>query len=66
MRYAVVTETWPPEINGVAMTLGRLYMRFGLADHLTTGVRRLLSGLVEVAQTSCDEQLGFNWVECVN
>jgi len=24
LRLALVTETWPPEINGVAMTLGRL------------------------------------------
>ena len=24
LRVAVVTETYPPEVNGVAMTLGRL------------------------------------------
>ncbi|MHB1360875.1 MAG: glycosyltransferase family 1 protein, partial [Rhodocyclaceae bacterium] len=24
MRVALVTETYPPEVNGVAMTLGRL------------------------------------------
>ena len=24
MRYAVVTETWPPEINGVALTVQAL------------------------------------------
>ncbi|HWV17938.1 MAG TPA: hypothetical protein VNZ68_05110, partial [Rhodocyclaceae bacterium] len=24
LRIAIVTETYPPEINGVAMTLGRL------------------------------------------
>ena len=30
MRLAVVTETWPPEVNGVAMTLSRLVK--GLCD----------------------------------
>ena len=24
LRIAVVTETWPPEVNGVALTLSRL------------------------------------------
>ena len=28
LRLAVVTETWPPEVNGVALTVQQLVQRF--------------------------------------
>ena len=30
LRIAVVTETWPPEVNGVAVTLAKLVHHLGL------------------------------------
>ena len=33
LRVAVVTETYPPEINGVAMTLGRMVTALQARDH---------------------------------
>ena len=33
MRIAVVTETWPPEINGVALTLSRLVQGLSARHH---------------------------------
>ncbi len=33
LRIAVVTETYPPEINGVAMTLGRMVSALQARDH---------------------------------
>ncbi|MEY3613768.1 MAG: GDP-mannose-dependent alpha-mannosyltransferase [Pseudomonadota bacterium] len=33
LRIAVVTETWPPEVNGVAMTLSRLIQELSLRQH---------------------------------
>jgi glycosyltransferase involved in cell wall biosynthesis len=39
LRIAVVTETWPPEVNGVAMTLARLVEGLRLRDHALQLVR---------------------------
>jgi glycosyltransferase involved in cell wall biosynthesis len=33
LRVAVVTETWPPEINGVAVTLSKLIHHLGTRQH---------------------------------
>ena len=33
LRIAVVTETWPPEVNGVAMTLSKLIQHLGHRHH---------------------------------
>ncbi|MFP5411012.1 MAG: glycosyltransferase family 1 protein, partial [Gammaproteobacteria bacterium] len=33
LRIAVVTETYPPEVNGVAMTLGRLVDGLQVRNH---------------------------------
>ena len=33
MRIAVVTETWPPEVNGVAVTLAMLVQNLSLRNH---------------------------------
>ena len=39
LRVAIVTETYPPEINGVAMTIGRLVAGLQLRDHQVQLVR---------------------------
>lgn len=39
LRLALVTETWPPEINGVAMTLGRLVESVRRRGHMIEVVR---------------------------
>jgi glycosyltransferase involved in cell wall biosynthesis len=39
MRIAVVTETYPPEVNGVAMTLGRLVEGLQVRNHQVQLVR---------------------------
>lgn len=39
MRLALVTETYPPEVNGVAMTLGRLTAGLRAAGHAVRVVR---------------------------
>ena len=33
LRIAVVTETWPPEVNGVAVTLAKLVQGLSLRNH---------------------------------
>ena len=33
LRIAVVTETWPPEVNGVAVTLAKLVQGLCLKNH---------------------------------
>ena len=33
LRIAVVTETWPPEVNGVAMTLAKLVQGLSHRNH---------------------------------
>jgi hypothetical protein len=44
MRIALVTETYPPEVNGVAMTLGRLADGLRRRGHDLHLVRRASSG----------------------
>jgi glycosyltransferase involved in cell wall biosynthesis len=39
LRISLVTETWPPEINGVAMTLGRLVDGLAARGHRVEVVR---------------------------
>lgn len=39
LRIAVVTETYPPEVNGVAMTLGRLVNGLQLRNHQVQLIR---------------------------
>lgn len=39
LRVAVVTETWPPEVNGVAMTLSKLIHHLGKRHHTIQLIR---------------------------
>jgi glycosyltransferase involved in cell wall biosynthesis len=39
LRVAVVTETWPPEINGVAVTLSKLIQHLGTRQHTIQLIR---------------------------
>ncbi len=39
LRIAVVTETWPPEVNGVAVTLSKLIQHLGLRHHTIQLIR---------------------------
>jgi glycosyltransferase involved in cell wall biosynthesis len=39
LRIAVVTETWPPEVNGVAVTLSKLIHQFSLKNHTIQLIR---------------------------
>ena len=39
LRIAVVTETWPPEVNGVALTLSRLVQELSLRQHTIQLIR---------------------------
>lgn len=39
LRLAVVTETWPPEVNGVAMTLSRLIQQLAERGHTIQLIR---------------------------
>jgi glycosyltransferase involved in cell wall biosynthesis len=39
MRIAVVTETWPPEVNGVALTLSKLIHQLSLRQHTIQLIR---------------------------
>jgi glycosyltransferase involved in cell wall biosynthesis len=39
LRIAVVTETWPPEVNGVAMTLSKLIHHLGQRQHTIQLIR---------------------------
>ena len=47
MRIAVVTETWPPEVNGVAVTLAKLVQGLCLRNHDVQ--------LIRPRQTSVDQ-----------
>lgn len=39
LRIAVVTETWPPEVNGVALTLSRLVQQLSQRNHTIQLIR---------------------------
>lgn len=50
MRYAIVTETWPPEVNGVALTVESLVLGLRARGHAVSLVRpRQSSGQVAQA-----------------
>jgi glycosyltransferase involved in cell wall biosynthesis len=51
LRLAVVTETWPPEVNGVALTLARLVKGLCAAGHAVQLVRPRQTA---TDQASCD------------
>ena len=52
LRIALVTETYPPEINGVAMTLGRLTAALRACGHMVDVVRpRQLADTADTADT---------------
>lgn len=39
LRIAVITETWPPEVNGVAVTLSKLVHQLSLKNHTIQLIR---------------------------
>jgi len=51
MRIAFVTETWPPEINGVAITLHRLAVALQERGHAIQVVRPRQSSSAELGQS---------------
>ncbi len=58
LRIAVVTETWPPEVNGVALTLAKLVRQLIARQHSVQLVRpRQESAEVPIAQRSLSELL---------
>jgi glycosyltransferase involved in cell wall biosynthesis len=58
MRIAVVTETWPPEVNGVAVTLARLVQGLTRRGHSIQLIRpRQERGEVAVADQRLSEML---------
>lgn len=52
LRIACVTETWPPEVNGVAMTIACLVQSLRSRHHVVQVVRPRQPG--DVGQTSAD------------
>ena len=52
LRIACVTETWPPEVNGVAMTIARLVQSLRSRHHTVQVVRPRQAG--DVGATSAD------------
>jgi glycosyltransferase involved in cell wall biosynthesis len=58
MRVAVVTETYPPEINGVAMTISRMVAGLQQCDHQVQLIRpRQNSGDFAASQSNFEEVL---------
>ena len=56
LRIAVVTETWPPEVNGVALTLSRLVQQLSQRNHTIQ--------LIRPRQDKNDQQAsGAGWSE---
>lgn len=53
LRIAIVTETFPPEINGVAMTIGRLVQGLRSRGHAVHLIRPRQSS-ADIASTSTD------------
>lgn len=47
VKFTLVTETYPPEVNGVAMTLQRLVRGLAEKGHAVTAVRPRLKGAAE-------------------
>ena len=58
LRIACVTETWPPEVNGVAMTIARLVQGLRARDHRVQVVRpRQKSDVGATSADGCDDVL---------
>ena len=58
LRVAVVTETYPPEVNGVAMTLGRMVAALQARNHQVQLIRpRQSASDAAVVQTNLEEIL---------
>ncbi len=58
LRIAVVTETWPPEVNGVAVTLSKLVQQLSLKQHAIQLIRPRQGHLDTVGdQTDWSEML---------
>lgn len=57
LRLAVVTETWPPEVNGVAMTLARLVRGLCERNHQVQLVRPRQARSDQAAQDSGFEEM---------
>jgi len=57
LRVAVVTETFPPEVNGVAMTTGRLVAQLIDMGHIVTLVRPRQSAADSPAQEARYEEV---------
>lgn len=57
LRIAIVTETYPPEINGVAMTLGRLIHGLRQQGHSIQLVRPRQQGDAENTPQDDDDQI---------
>ena len=55
MRLSVVTETWPPEINGVSLTLSKLVQGLCARNHQVQ--------LIRPRQTQADEALHHSGFE---
>lgn len=59
MKLALVTETYPPEINGVAMTLSQLVGGLRDKGHQVQVVRPLQAGEEEIERASAEELTVF-------
>jgi hypothetical protein len=57
MHVAVVTETFPPEVNGVALTLGRLVSGLRARGHTVSVVHPRRPGLDRTASDAADTML---------
>jgi glycosyltransferase involved in cell wall biosynthesis len=55
LRIAVVTETWPPEVNGVALTLSKLVQQLRLKQHAIQLVRPR-----QDKQDTASDQMGWS------
>jgi len=57
LRVAVVSETWPPEINGVAVTMHRLAVELGRRGHSIQVVRPRQAGPVANEENAFEQTL---------
>lgn len=57
MRIAVVTETWPPEVNGVAVTLAKLVQSLSHRNHDVQLIRPRQAKIDEVVRDSNLEEV---------
>lgn len=74
MKLALVTETFPPEVNGVSMTLGRLVEGLSEKGYLATFddsegfqnltrevMRREVGELAEIRRSAREAALSVSW-----